>query len=505
MKRHVLTYFLSVVLTVVIMFSMLVMSVSASIVTLREDVVEAVLIELLETAKEDELIPIEIWTRKIDFSKVEEQIQEKMAAKKSVQLISGKSNESQQTLLAEVQERISLKRSLGSKTQAEANKVVSSLIELLLEGPLNERDVFVSKYAPMITMKLTASEIVALSNLPQVEMIYHVPEAQAEDFAMDGAAAVGADVLRESLGLSGAGVKIGMIESGVPDKEQPYFEGADIAYDPEIAWEQHITTHANNVASILVSQSDEYPGIVPEAELYCTIRTTNRTYTIQRIEWLLDQKVQVINMSSGYALPYEGYLEIDRFVDTIAIDYSVHFVAAAGNDYYATSYVVAHPACAYNAIAVGAANESLTAPCASSWYVDFATGANKPDVLAPGKLVETAATPTGCSGNSFAAPIVTGIIAQLIDYAPNVAYWQNGMKAILTAAINDDVLRYQTSSEMSDRAGAGLVNAYNAYCVLRDGNYKVKSFPAMEERGRSRRILSPWLRRRILFVFPLRG
>ena len=110
MKRHVLTYFLSVVLTVVIMFSMLVMSVSASIVTLREDVVEAVLIELLETAKEDELIPIEIWTRKIDFSKVEEQIQEKMAAKKSVQLISGKSNESQQTLLAEVQERISLKR-----------------------------------------------------------------------------------------------------------------------------------------------------------------------------------------------------------------------------------------------------------------------------------------------------------------------------------------------------------------------------------------------------------
>ena len=55
------------------------------------------------------------------------------------------------------------------------------------------------------------------------------------------------------------------------------------------------------------------------------------------------------------------------------------------------------------------------------------------------------------------------------------------MKAILTAAINDDVLRYQTSSEMSDRAGAGLVNAYNAYCVLRDGNYKVKSFPAMDE------------------------
>lgn len=483
MKRHVLTYFLSVVLTVVIMFSMLVMSVSASIVTLREDVVEAVLIELLETAKEDELIPIEIWTRKIDFSKVEEQIQEKMAAKKSVQLILGKSNESQQTLLAEVQERISLKRSLGSKTQTEANKVVSSLIELLLEGPLNERDVFVSKYAPMITMKLTTSEIVALSNLPQVEMIYHVPEAQAEDFAMDGAAAVGADVLRESLGLSGAGVKIGMIEKGVPDREQSYFDGTDITYDPDISWEQNIRTHANNVASILVSQSSEYPGIVPDAELYCTIMGNSETYTWQRIEWLLDQGVQVINMSAGYVRPDSPYLAIDRLVDTIAIDYSVHFVAAAGGNYYEPLSVVAHPACAYNVIAVGAADETLTAPSHDSWYLDFATEANKPDILAPGALVETAATPTGCTGNSFAAPIVTGIIAQLIEYAPNVAYWQNGMKAILTAAINDDVLRYQTSSAMSDSAGAGLINAYAAYCTLRDGNYKVRSFPAMEEAG----------------------
>ena len=86
--------------------------------------------------------------------------------------------------------------------QTKATKVVYSLIELLLEEKSNARDVFISKYAPVIT----AGEIVALSNLPQVEMIYYIPEVQAEDFSMDGASATGADVLRESLGLSGTGV-----------------------------------------------------------------------------------------------------------------------------------------------------------------------------------------------------------------------------------------------------------------------------------------------------------
>ncbi|MBQ2254041.1 MAG: S8 family serine peptidase [Clostridia bacterium] len=483
MKKRVIPCFLAVVLTVVIVFSTLVMSISASILTLREAVVDVALIELLENAKEYELIPVEIWTHKIDFDKVEEKVQEKIATQKITRFVSNGICENHQTLLAEVQECISLKRTLGSEMQTKATKVVYSLIELLLEEKSNARDVFISKYAPVITMKLTAGEIVALSNLPQVEMIYYIPEVQAEDFSMDGASATGADVLRESLGLSGTGVKIGMIEKGVPDREQSYFDGADITYDPDISWEQNIRTHANNVASILVSQSSEYPGIVPDAELYCTIMGNRETYTWQRIEWLLDQGVQVINMSAGYVRPDSPYLAIDRLVDTIAIDYSVHFVAAAGGNYYEPLSVVAHPACAYNVIAVGAADETLTAPSHDSWYFDFATEANKPDILAPGALVETAATPTGCTGNSFAAPIVTGIIAQLIEYAPNVAYWQNGMKAILTAAINDDVLRYQTSSAMSDSAGAGLINAYAAYCTLRDGNYKVRSFPAMEEAG----------------------
>lgn len=483
MKKHVLTSFLAVVLTAMLVFSMLVVPISASVLTLRETVVDAALIEVLENAKEDELIPIEIWMRKLNFSKVEEQIREKPATKQSMQIVLNESSASQQTLLAEVQERISLKRELRSKMQAEANKGVFSFLEFLLDETLKERDAFVSKYAPMIAIKLTANEISALSNLPQVEMIYYLPELQAEDFSMDGASVTGANVLRESLGLSGAGVKIGMIEKGVPDREQSYFKGADITYDPEISWEQHIRTHADNVASILVSQSSEYPGIVPDAELYCTIIGNSETYTWQRIGWLLDQGVQVINMSAGYVRPDSPYLAIDRLVDTIAIDYSVHFAAAAGNNYYEPLSVVAHPACAYNVIAVGAANEGLTAPSHDSWYLDFATGSNKPDILAPGALVETAATPTGCNDNSFAAPIVTGVIAQLIEYAPNVAYWQNGMKAILTAAINDDVLRYQTSSAMSDSAGAGLINAYAAYCTLRDGNYKVRSFPAMEEAG----------------------
>ena len=56
MKKRVIPCFLAVVLTVVIVFSTLVMSISASILTLREAVVDVALIELLENTKEYELM-----------------------------------------------------------------------------------------------------------------------------------------------------------------------------------------------------------------------------------------------------------------------------------------------------------------------------------------------------------------------------------------------------------------------------------------------------------------
>lgn len=56
MKKRVISCFLAVVLTVVIVFSTLVMSISASILTLREAVVDVALIELLENTKEYELM-----------------------------------------------------------------------------------------------------------------------------------------------------------------------------------------------------------------------------------------------------------------------------------------------------------------------------------------------------------------------------------------------------------------------------------------------------------------
>lgn len=118
-----------------------------------------------------------------------------------------------------------------------------------------------------------------------------------------------------------------------------------------------------------------------------------------------------------------------------------------------------------------------------SCYVQNSQHAEKPDILAPGENIrfEIFEEQVIYSGTSFAAPIVTGIIAQILTVCLSLAIYQDVMKTILTANIHNSTLRYTTEyADAADyeKCGAGLIDVRLALSAARAGRFLSRAFAA---------------------------
>jgi hypothetical protein len=95
-------------------------------------------------------------------------------------------------------------------------------------------------------------------------------------------------------------------------------------------------------------------------------------------------------------------------------------------------------------------------------------------MTAPGEGITVAGFPEA-SGTSFAAPHVTGIIAQLLSDVPDLLNKPVLINSILktgtTHKTADDYGAYSSSPYYSDKEGAGVVDAKGAYTVCHEKNY----------------------------------
>ena len=91
---------------------------------------------------------------------------------------------------------------------------------------------------------------------------------------------------------------------------------------------------------------------------------------------------------------------------------------------------------------------------------DFATGMEKPEVMAPGQDILTndisadGVTDVGINGTSFAAPQVTGQVALMLSRQLGQISWPETNKAAVLASAYHDV----ASGRGQDGVGAVLVN-----------------------------------------------
>ena len=474
--------------------------------------IDPALEKVLSRAEDTDLIPVDIWLYDIDTEEVDEKVFAKTGL--SRETISDEKRSADLTH-EQVDAYIEAERTFYAEAQTKrSNEFLKQYSNIFTSKATENSEIFyVSKYAPSIQMELTPAQIAKLAKDLSVESIYYLPKSTAVNSSTTAIETTRANYLRDSLGYNGSGLRIGMIEGGMPDKTLSFFNSSKIIYDPTHA-NDTVTTlkeiedrnHATLVASIMVGQeitvgANTYEGVVPESTLYATkyYDSSGVFNWKQGMDWLLSQYVSVINMS--FAIVYKKnenqseYIDVynleDRWLEHIAINHSVHVVVAAGNKYDDENFWISNPnsyigtlAKAYNVITVGNLNDNGTPYYSddilsdTSSYVEgqSANIISKPDLVAPG---ESVSTPAGTnSGTSFAAPIVTGIVAQLCQAKPALKTQQDAMKAILTASINHSLHSYVPVQSQYNRYGAGVVDARSSLYTANNSRYASSNFAA---------------------------
>ncbi len=263
---------------------------------------------------------------------------------------------------------------------------------------------------------------------------------------------IGADKVKNELGITGKGVLIGQADSGVdgrhPELASSYrgFEGTD-DYNWLDPWNQtpfpvDVEGHGTATLGLITGKNI---GIAPDAKWIGCVNLArnlgNPAVYLNCMQFLLapypqhgdafkegepEKGVMIINNSWGCPV-VEGcdaqtYEQAATALQTAGIFLSV---AAGNNGYYGCS-TVSDPLAIYaNVFTVGSVNKDgeLSAFSSLGPVLVDGSGRVKPNLLAPGEQVVSAFPDNAyiqADGTSFAAPHVTGVVALMWSANPNL-------------------------------------------------------------------------------------
>lgn len=516
---------ISIILTIIIL-SMSIISAYAETSSYNEQTPNNKITDLLKekmnnTSNED-LLPVYVWYRDINqntidkitetelgYSKVEISQNIKMPSLPVLDALRSESNNSESILndyLIDTKEsraqELSLTEQYITKRREISREHYNSRVQIILDDYdiFDDNLDFHSKYAPMFLANLSIEQINKLSEDSMIEEIGFYEEPVAEECTVESAkTTTRQDRLEDTLGLTGDGIKVGMAEGGYPEQH----EELDLNSIIKIGTPDD-SGHATNTARTLVGNES---GFSKEITLYST------NYNLANIETMIDAGVVLINISFGYMISENNltsqyaYSIYDKWIDHIVAQHGVTVVASAGNDAQGTHITnngiervykrVLSPAMGKNVITVGAFNDQETADTTddrlysySSYKntngTDATTGAEKPDVILPANLLG--------NGTSTAAPVLTALIAQILQLKPSLAITPQAVKAIVLASCHRKV-QSSTNGEpqetmyrgipsretivgnfhsgITECQGAGVPNAWVMACIVSQGTYSV--------------------------------
>ncbi len=266
-------------------------------------------------------------------------------------------------------------------------------------------------------------------------------------------------------GVTGKGIKIAVIDSGIDynheELDENYAGGYDFVNDDADPMDDTYTSHGTNVAGIIAAERNGVGvvGVAPEASLYAlkvltSIGTGLTSTTVAAIEWAVENGMDIINIS----IQGEHRESLQAACDA-AYNAGLLIVAAAGNT---GGQAVSYPAAYDSVIAVTATNDTDTLP-------DYAPRGAELELSAPGdKIYSTAKTSRGSyttlSGTSQAAPHVTGLAAlilssgKLTDLNGDAVVDNRDLRLSLQTAVKD-----LGDPGRDELFGFGLVNTRKAF------------------------------------------
>lgn len=328
------------------------------------------------------------------------------------------------------------------------------------------KEVYASQYGPFITYRYdTLAElytrdfaVLESKDTVSLETIF-IEDDTTQDLAtrntfsspsydfQSALADIGIDGVKE---FDGSGIKIGSIESGVPSN---YVNLTGIEYE---TYGTAKTSHAFQTSSIYASNA----GIANNATIYFAA-LSNYSFNAC-VDWLIGKGVNVINRSNGASTG--RYTADSAYADYIVKETKVTFVISAGNS--GDSNAIGSPSTGANVISVASNDSNLAISDFSSAGLQSSETAKllKPTLTAPGGAIANIDNiGYEISGTSFSAPMVTGIVALLMDEFDDLKYHPENVMNLLC---NTTTYILGQTDEIDHDAGYGLVNyarARNAY------------------------------------------
>ncbi|MBC7187732.1 MAG: S8 family serine peptidase, partial [Calditrichaeota bacterium] len=284
------------------------------------------------------------------------------------------------------------------------------------------------------------------------------------------------------LGIDGSGVRVGMLDTGFRYQLNEAFQRLRVVAEFDFINSDSVTQneegqdatsqdlHGTETLSVIGGFS---PGrligpafgaeyLLAKTEYVPSETAIEEDFWVAGIEWLEAMGADVVSSSLGY-LDWYTYQDMDgntavttRAAD-IAVSRGVVVVNSAGNEgNSAWRYIIA-PADGDSVIAVGAVNSSGVLASFSS-RGPTADGRTKPDVVAMGVGVYMAGPVHATdfrigSGTSFSCPLVSGVVALMLDAHPYLTPMQ------VLEALRETADRAQAPD---NDYGWGLVDAWKA-------------------------------------------
>ncbi len=305
-----------------------------------------------------------------------------------------------------------------------------------------------------------------------------------------GVSNIGADKVWRDFNITGKGVTVGIIDTGVNYNLlalRKNFKGYDEKTDSitnkqyykdfidglEIPEKKHVNDHGTHVMGSILGKEKENVnqiGVAPGAKFISARALDDNggdtSNLLAAAQWLLEQKVDVINNSWG------GTNDDNTWFKEIAKSWrkaGIVSVFASGNKISSSDSAgfgsIANPGNLMEVFAVGAVdiNKNIASFSKKGPSIfDKTKKVIKPDVVAPGvqvRSVDATGTYVSWNGTSMATPHVTGVVALLKEANKNLSVDEIENIIKETAEPLKDT-EFDKSPNMA--YGYGMVNAYDA-------------------------------------------
>jgi subtilisin family serine protease len=253
----------------------------------------------------------------------------------------------------------------------------------------------------------------------------------------------------------GTGVRVGIIDTGIdrshPDLKDNIKEAFGVMDCKNIDDDNGHGTHvAGTIAAI--DNDIGVVGVAPKIELY-TVKAFDKrgrgqiSDIIDSLNWCVEKKVNVINMSFGFSTQSNA---LQRAIEQVYQN-GIVMVAAAGNSGGDNS--VMYPAKYPEVIAVAASDKNNKA-------AGFSSGGPEVNIIAPGVNIDSTFKSAGyknLSGTSMSTPHVVGAAALILSVAK---LSPDNVKLVISNTAKDIGLP-------KEKQGAGLLNVSKAVVTIK--------------------------------------